>query len=40
MCIRYRKVEKCPIKSVSIPRLELQGALLAARVDLAVRKEL
>ena len=25
---------------MSIPRLELQGALLAARVDLAVRKEL
>ena len=29
-----------PIKTVSIPRLELQGALFAARVDLAVRKKL
>lgn len=29
-----------PIKSISIPRLEVQGALLAARVDYAVRSKL
>ena len=40
MCIYYGKVQEYPIKTVSIPRLGLQGALLAARVDLAVRKEL
>ena len=34
------KSRNAPIRSVSIPRLELQGALLAARVDLAIRKEL
>ncbi|KAK3727752.1 hypothetical protein QZH41_005216 [Actinostola sp. cb2023] len=34
------KSKTAPIKSVSIPRLELQGALLAARVDHAVRNEL
>ena len=34
------KSRNVSIRTVSIPRLELQGALLAARVDLAVRKEL
>ncbi|XP_066030154.1 uncharacterized protein [Pocillopora verrucosa] len=34
------KLRNAPIKTVSIPRLELQGAVLAARVDLAVRREL
>ena len=34
------KSRNAPIKTVSISRLELQGVLLAARVDLAVRKEL
>lgn len=41
MCIFFiGKSRNAPIKTVSVPRLELQGALLAARVDLAVRKEL
>ena len=35
-----KKSRNSPTKTVSIPRLELQGALLAARVDLAVQKEL
>ena len=34
------KSRNAPIKSVSIPRLELQGVLLAARMDSAVRNEL
>ena len=34
------KSGNAPMKSVSIPRLELQGALLAARIDSAVRREL
>ena len=34
------KSRNAPIKSVSIPRLELQGAPLAARIDSAVRREL
>jgi len=34
------KSGNAPIKRVSIPRLELQGALLAARIDSAVRREL
>ena len=34
------KSRNVPIKTVSIPRLKLQGALLAARVDLGVQKEL
>ena len=34
------KSRNAPIKSVSLPRLELQGALLAARIDSAVRSEL
>ena len=33
------KSRNAPIITVSIPRLELQGALLAARVDLALRQE-
>ena len=34
------KSRNAPIKSITIPRLELQGALLAARIDSAVRSEL
>ena len=34
------KSRDAPMKTVSIPRHELQGALLAACVDLAVRNEL
>ena len=34
------KSRNAPIKTVSISRLELQGALLAARVDFSVRQEL
>ena len=32
--------KNAPMKIVGIPPLELQGALLAASVDLALRKEL
>ena len=35
-----RKSRNAPVKSVSIPGLELQVALLAARIDSAVRREL
>ena len=35
-----RKSRNAPVKSVSIPGLELQGALLASRIDSAVRREL
>ena len=34
------KSRNAPIKTVSLPRLELQGAFLAARVDSTARKEL
>ena len=34
------KSRNAPIKTASIPRLKLQEAVLAARVDLAVQKEL
>ena len=34
------KSKNAPIKNVSVPRLELQEALSAACIDLAVRKEL
>lgn len=34
------KSRNAPIRTVSIPRLELQGALLAARVHCAMRNEL
>ena len=34
------KSRHTPLKTVSNPHLELQGALSAGRVDLAMRKEL
>ena len=40
VCLVMAKSKVAPVKAVTIPRLELQAALLAARVDLTVRSEL
>lgn len=37
--VRNREIEKCPIRSPTIPRFELQSALLAVRMNKMIQKK-